>query len=105
MGRWPGGPASTRRARSTRPSCSAASSRSRQLPPSRTWIEAETRNGVPGGTVTIGGREWTRMEGDPTPDERRSLVLVEDGTATVVTGSAEWAELEALAATLAPVEG
>jgi hypothetical protein len=69
------------------------------------WIEAETRNGVAGGTVTIGGREWTRMEGDPTPDERRSLVLVEDGTATVVTGSAEWAELEALATTLAPVEG
>ncbi len=69
------------------------------------WIEAETRNGVAGGTVTIDGREWTRMEGDPTPDERRSLVLVEDGTATVVTGSAEWAELEALAATLAPVEG
>ena len=44
------------------------------------WIEAETRNGVAGGTVTIGGREWTRMEGDPTPDDRRSLVLVEDGT-------------------------
>ncbi len=43
------------------------------------------------------------MEGDPTPDERRSLVLIEDGTATVVTGSAEWDELETLAGTLAPV--
>ena len=43
------------------------------------------------------------MEGDPTPDERRSLVLIEDGTATVVTGSAPWSELETLAGTLAPV--
>lgn len=67
------------------------------------WIEAETRKGVAEGTVTIGGREWTRMEGDPTPDERRSLVLIEDGTATVVTGSAPWAELETLAGTLQPV--
>lgn len=69
------------------------------------WIESETRNGVAQGTVTIGGREWTRLEGDPTPDERRSLVLVEDGTATVITGSAAWSELETLAGTLAPVEG
>jgi hypothetical protein len=69
------------------------------------WIADETRKGVAGGTVTIADREWTRMEGDPTPDERRSLVLVEDGTVTVVTGSATWAELETLAGTLAPVEG
>jgi hypothetical protein len=69
------------------------------------WIEAETRKGVAGAMVTIGGREWTRMEGDPTPDDRRSLVLLEDGTATVVTGSATWAELETLAEALAPVEG
>ena len=69
------------------------------------WIEAETRNGVAQGTVTIGGREWTRLVGDPTPDERRSLVLVEEGTATVITGSAAWSELETLAGTLAPVEG
>jgi hypothetical protein len=69
------------------------------------WIQAETREGVAGATVTIGGREWTRMEGDPTPDDRRSLVLIEDGTATVVTGSSTWAELETLAGTLAPVAG
>jgi hypothetical protein len=67
------------------------------------WIAGETRKGVAGGTVTLAGREWTRMEGDPTPDDRRSLVLVEDGTVTVVTGSAGWAELETLAGTLAPV--
>ena len=69
------------------------------------WVQTETRDGVAGETVTIGGRQWTRMEGDPTPDERRSLVLIEDGTATVVTGSATWAELETLAGTLAPVDG
>ena len=67
------------------------------------WIAGETRKGVAGGTVTLADREWTRMEGDPTPDDRRSLVLVEDGTVTVVTGSAGWAELETLAGTLAPV--
>jgi len=69
------------------------------------WVQAETRDGVAGETVTIGGRQWTRMEGEPTPDERRSLVLIEDGTATVLTCSATWAELETLAGTLAPVEG
>jgi len=67
------------------------------------WIAAETREGVAGPTVTIGGREWVRMEGLPTPDERRSLVAVEDGTVTVVTGSAQWAELEQFAAALQPV--
>jgi hypothetical protein len=69
----------------------------------RDWIRAETRNGVAGDSVTIGGREWTRMEGDPTPDDRRSLVLVEGATVTLVTGSAPWVELETLAGTLAPV--
>ena len=68
------------------------------------WIDEQTRNGVAGETVTISGRDWVRLEGDPTPDERRSLVLVEGGTATVVTGSASWAELETLAATLDQVE-
>lgn len=69
------------------------------------WLAQETRNGVSEGTVTIGAREWTRLQGDPTPDERRSLVSAEDGVVTVVTGSAQWPELEALAAALAPVAG
>ena len=55
------------------------------------------------GTVTIAGRQWVRMEGDPVPDDRRSLVLIDDGTATVVTGSAAWSELETLAGVLSPV--
>lgn len=69
------------------------------------FITAQTRNGVEQGSVEIDGRTWIRMEGDPTPDEKRSLVLVADGTVTIVTGSAQWAELEQLAAALQPVGG
>lgn len=67
------------------------------------WVAAETRDGVAGEVVTLGGRQWVRLVGDPTPDERRSLVAVEAGTVTVVTGSAPWAELEELAGGLRPV--
>ncbi len=66
------------------------------------WLGTETRQGVAEGTVEINGREWTRMVGDPQPDERRSLVHSEAGTLTVVTGSADWAELAALATSLVP---
>jgi hypothetical protein len=67
------------------------------------WVAGETRNGVAGSVVTLNGREWVRLEGDPTPDERRSLVAVDAGTVTIVTGSAPWVELEELAASLRPV--
>ena len=67
------------------------------------WITDETRNGVPGDTVTLGGREWMRMEGDPTPDGRRSLVSSVAGTVSIVTGSASWSELEQLASSVRPV--
>jgi hypothetical protein len=66
----------------------------------REWKDTETRSGVSVGTVEINGRQWTRLEGDPHPDERRSLVHTHDGTLTVVTGSAQWSELEALARSL-----
>jgi Protein of unknown function (DUF4245) len=64
------------------------------------WVQVETRNGVVVGTVEIQGRQWTRLEGDPRPDARRSLMYVDGGAVTVVTGSAEWPELEALARSL-----
>jgi hypothetical protein len=67
------------------------------------WVASETREGVAGEVVTIAGRDWVRLQGDPTPDERRSLVAVEAGTVTIVTGSAPWSELEELAAALRPV--
>ena len=69
------------------------------------WVAAQTRNGVEQGTMDVNGRTWTRMEGDPTPDEKRSLVSFAEGTVTIVTGSAQWAELEELAAALQPVAG
>ncbi len=64
------------------------------------WIDTQTRNGVVDGTVIIDDRNWTRLVGDPVPDDRRSLVIQEAGTVTLVTGSASWAELETLAAEL-----
>lgn len=66
------------------------------------WVHAETRNGVAQGAVTIGGREWVRMVGDPSPDDRRSLVHEQGGTSTLVTGTGTWSELEQLAAALQP---
>lgn len=68
------------------------------------WVAAETRDGAAGESVTIGDRTWLRLEGVPTPDERRSLVAVDGGRVTVVTGSADWAELEQLAGALRPVD-
>ena len=69
------------------------------------WIDAQTRDGTAGETVSVGGRDWVRLEGDPVPDDRRSLLLADDGTVTVVTGSASWGELETLAGTLDFVGG
>lgn len=67
------------------------------------WVDEETRHGVAEGTVTIDDQTWTRMTGDATPDEKRSLVLAEKGTTLIVTGSAGWDELSTLAASLEPV--
>lgn len=70
------------------------------------WLAEETRNGEPAGQpVSLGGREWERLEGDSTPDERRSLVTRDHGTVIVVTGSAQWPELEQLASSLRPLAG
>lgn len=64
------------------------------------WVDTETRQGQPTGTVQVEGRTWTRLEGDPSPDERRSLLSTDGGTVTVITGTAAWSELEALAGAL-----
>ena len=56
-----------------------------------------------GGEVLIDGRRWARL-GDPQAEER-SLVRsgsAEDDVTVVVTGTATFAELEELAASLAP---
>ncbi len=50
------------------------------------------------GSVVIGSATWRRLEGgDPEP---RALVLERDDVTTVVAGSAGWAELRELAASL-----
>lgn len=69
------------------------------------WIDERTRGGVAGETVDLGGRQWTRMVGDPVPDDRRSLVMAQDGKVTIVTGSASWPELESLAGELDVIDG
>jgi Protein of unknown function (DUF4245) len=63
------------------------------------YLDEQTGTGTPTGTQEVGGRTWERRE----TDERRSLVLVDGSTATVVSGSADWAELIMLAESLEPV--
>lgn len=54
-------------------------------------------------TVRLGELEWTRFDGGGaagTDDETRALVNEQDGVVTLVSGSAEWPELEQLAVSL-----
>ncbi len=67
------------------------------------WLRQVTRNGKGDQAVTVADRTWVRMTGDTAPDERRSLVLRDAGTLTVLTGTASWDSLAELAATLHPV--
>jgi hypothetical protein len=63
------------------------------------FLDEQTADGVPTGTQAIGDATWERRESD----QRRSLVLVDGSAATVVSGSADWDELIALAGALEPV--
>lgn len=67
------------------------------------WVADETRSGRSVGEVRINNAPWQRLEGDPVPDDRRSLVLERDGVLTVVTGTASWDDLQKLAGVLRPV--
>ncbi|MFZ0322848.1 MAG: DUF4245 domain-containing protein [Actinomycetes bacterium] len=58
-----------------------------------------TTSGRAAGTVEVAGRTWRRFE-SPTS---KSLVLTQGGALRVVTGKADWPELEGLAASLEPV--
>lgn len=57
-----------------------------------------TAAGAPDGTSSVAGRGWERRL--RTSKEQRSLVLRSGGVVTIVTGTASYAELEALAASL-----
>ena len=50
-------------------------------------------------TSSVDGFAWDRWEGD----RRRSLVRIEGGVVTIVTGTADWPVLESLAGSLTPV--
>ena len=63
------------------------------------FLDEQTADGEPTGTQAVGETTWERRESDG----RRSLVLVSGSVATVVSGSAEWAELISLAQSLEPV--
>jgi hypothetical protein len=63
---------------------------------SRRYLAEQTAQGEPAGTRDVAGSTWAVYE----TDERRSLVRDDGVTVTVVSGSADWPELTALAASL-----
>ena len=63
---------------------------------------AGARDGVAAGTVTIAGRKWVRMRATRSPTIAGPW-SIEDGTATVVTGSATWPSWRPLAGGCSPV--
>lgn len=63
------------------------------------YLTEQTSGGSPIDTREVAGAVWQRWEAD----DRRSLVLIEDGVTTIVSGTGEWSEIEGLAATLQPL--
>lgn len=63
------------------------------------FVREKTVGGKPTGTAEISGVTWDRLE---SPDgTRRSLVRVVDGVTYVVTGAADWSEIEQFTRALA----
>ena len=68
-------------------------------PPAREFVDRFAEGSRATGDVRLAGRTWERREGgEPDP---RTLVLRTDTSTVLVTGTAEWSELEALAGSLA----
>ena len=63
------------------------------------YLGEQTSGGRPIDTREVAGDVWQRWEAD----DRRSLVLIDGGVTTIVSGTGEWSEIEGLAATLEPV--
>jgi hypothetical protein len=72
---------------------------SRSTASTASYLDEQTASGVPSGEAVIGPSTWERRE----TTDRRSLVLTNGDVVTVVSGTAPWDELEALAGTLVPV--
>jgi hypothetical protein len=64
------------------------------------WLRANTQDGDPLGTVTVAGDLWTQYLHENRL--QRTLVFVHGTVTTLVTGTASWADLETLAASLRP---
>lgn len=62
------------------------------------YLREQTDGGRVTGSRVVAGREWEQRESD----RRRSLVGSVDGSTVIVTGTAEWTELELLLTSLAP---
>lgn len=62
------------------------------------FLEEQTAQGTPMSTREVAGQVWQEWEAD----DRRSLVLTDGEVSVVVSGTGEWAEIEALASSLAP---
>jgi hypothetical protein len=60
------------------------------------YLAEQTDDGVPVGTRMVGDASWEQWE----RADRRSLVRTDDGTATIVSGTAAWEELAVLAGAL-----
>jgi hypothetical protein len=67
---------------------------------SERFLGEQTADGAATGTQAVADATWQRWEAG----DRRSLVLVDGAVATVVSGSADWAELIILAESLELVE-
>lgn len=63
------------------------------------YLDEQTAGATATGTQAVGDDTWERWE---TP-ERKSLVLREDGTVLIVSGTGAWEELVTLAESLQPV--
>lgn len=63
------------------------------------YLAEQTARGEPVGSEQVAGATWERLESS----ERRSLVRADGEVLTIVSGTADWAELAALAASLEAV--
>lgn len=61
------------------------------------WLSGFTADGAPDGERQVAGATWQQLASEEDP-RRRSLVLVEGPVTTLVTGTADQAALDALAA-------
>ena len=62
------------------------------------YLDEQTGQGTPAGEQEVAGETWLRYENE----DRRSLVRADGSSVTIVSGSADWMEIAALAGSLAP---